>query len=348
MKTTLLTGCALVALLLGTWAPQVAAQNDTPEGDERAGTAAAEYLLLPVSARTAALGSSLTGGLAGMSAVEAVQANPAALMVNPGTSAQFSRMEYVADIGVNYLGVAQRFGNNSIALTATSWDYGDIPETTESSPEVTDVTFDAGSIVVGLSLARQFTDRIAAGVTVKALNERIDDISASGVAFDAGMTYVVGESGLRFGVSLKNFGTGMEYGGGGLASRTTIDPVTGVTVASEISSLKSELPSLLNFGATYTRALAGDLNVTALANFRSMAYDQDEYSFGLEADYMRLFYVRGGLLMTQEMDASFYQGWNAGAGLSLDLSGTTIAVDYAYRATEFFDGVNLFTVGLTL
>ena len=348
MKTTFLTCCVLAAVLIGMGAPKAAAQDNDPQGDERAGTAAASYLMIPLSARTAALGSGLTGGLANLSAVEAVQANPAAVMSSDGTNAQFSRMEYVADIGVNYLGIAQRFGNNSIALTASAWDYGDIAEQTEASPDITGVTYDASSTVVGLSLARQFTDRIAAGFTVKALSERIDDITANAVAFDAGMTYVVGESGLRFGVSLKNFGTSMNYGGTGLATTSSPDPDTDGGFASNIESLDSELPSLLNFGISYTRALAGDLSVTALGNFRSIAYDQDEYSAGLEAGYMNLFYVRGGVLVTQDMDASFYQGWNAGAGLNLDISGTALSVDYAYRPTDFFGGVNLFTVGLSL
>ena len=345
MKTTFLTCCTLVAIVLaGMVAPQVAAQDngDSVSGDERAGTAAAEYLLIPLSARTAALGSTLTGGLSNLSAVEALQANPAAMMVGTGTSAQFSRMEYVADIGVNAIGVAQRFGSNSIALTVSAWDYGEIPETTVDSPDITNVTYDAGSTVVGLSLARQFTDRIAAGFTVKALSESIDDMTGSAAAFDAGMTYVVGESGLRFGVSLKNFGTKMSFGGSGLT--TTGSGGTPVN----IDVLESELPSLLNFGASYTRQFEGDLSVTALANFRSLAYDQDEYALGLEAGYANLFYVRGGFQMSQEMDATFYEGWNAGAGLNLSLSGVDLSVDYAYRGTQYFSGVNLFTVGLSL
>jgi hypothetical protein len=347
MKATFLTCCALAAVLT-MMAPQAVAQDDTPEGDERAGTSAASYLLIPLSARTTALGTALTGGMSNLNAVEAVQANPAAMMSGEGTSAQFSRMEYVADIGVNYIGIAQRFGSNSIALTASAWDYGEIPEQSEAAPDISGVTYEASSTVVGLSLARQFTDRIAAGFTVKALTETIDDMTGSSVAFDAGMTYVVGESGLRFGVSLKNFGTSMSYGGTGLATVANPDPNDDTGISSNIEALDSELPSLLNFGISYTQMLAGDLSVTALGNFRSVAYDQDEYAAGLEAGYMNLFYVRGGVLMTQDMDASFYQGWNAGAGLNLDVSGFGLSVDYAYRATDFFDGVNMFTVSLGL
>lgn len=345
MKSTSLTYLTLLLLLGGLWGAPARAQGDT-QGDDRAGTSAAPYLLLPLSARTAALGNTLTGGAANMSGVEALQANPAALMVNDGTNAQFSRMEYVADIGVNYFGVAQRFGNNNVALSVSFWDFGDIPLTEENMPEITDQTFSATNVVIGLSLARQFTDRISAGFTLKGINENIETMSATGVAVDAGMTYVVGESGLRFGVSLKNFGPEMSFSGSGLDTRTPTG-TENTEIPTSISTLGSELPSLLNFGATYTRQFAGDISITGLANFRSRAYDLDQYAFGLEAGYANLFFVRGGAEITSEMDLSFYEGWNVGAGLNLDLSGVRLGLDYAYRATEFFSGVSLFTAGLT-
>lgn len=341
MNIKLLTGCALLVVLGATWSVEARAQDD------RAGTQAAEYLIMPLSARTASLGSAVTGGLSDLSGIEALQTNPAALMANPGTNAQFSRMEYVADIGVNYLGVAQRFGNNNIGLTVAFWDFGDIPETTEALPE-SDLTYNATNVVIGLSLARQFTDRIAAGFTVKGINESIADMNATGVAFDAGMTYVVGESGLRFGVALRNFGTAMSFGGSGLA----VDAGTGagpdVQVPAEIQPLEAELPSMLSFGASYTREMAEGITLTGVADFRSLAYDQDLYSAGLEAGYRGLFFVRGGFQLGADMDASFWQGWNAGAGLNLALSGVSLKLDYAYRGTQYFSGVNLFTVGLTL
>src|SRR5690606_11083103 len=105
------------------------------------------------------------------------------------------------------------------------------------------LTYDASTTVAGLSYARQFTDRIAAGVTAKALSRSISTASSSGLAFDAGMTYVVGESGLRFGVSLKNFGPQMGFGGVGLNETTDGEGPTGpYDVPGEIRDLESELP----------------------------------------------------------------------------------------------------------
>ena len=111
MNTKLLSAILTFAVLLGLGTTDAFAQ-----GDDRAGTAAMEELLVPVTARTVALGASLTSGLDNLSGVEAVQSNPAALTTNNGTSALFSRTEYVADIGINYVGIAQSFGSNQFRI----------------------------------------------------------------------------------------------------------------------------------------------------------------------------------------------------------------------------------------
>lgn len=345
MKINLLTASVLVATLLGFCAPDAHAQ-----GDDRSGTAAMEELLVPITPRTVALGSALTSGMNNLSGVEAVQSNPAALMVNTSTNAMFSRTEYVADIGINYFGVAQRFGNNNIALTLTSWDYGDIPRQTEQNPEIDpSLTYDASVIVLGATFARQFTDRIAAGVTFKGLGRRIDNVSSNGIAFDAGMTYVVGESGLRFGVSLKNFGPQMEFSGDGLNTPIIQNGPQGQgQIAGTIDDLGAELPSLLNFGVAYTRQFAGDLTATVLGNFRSNAYDLDHYAAGVELGYQNLFFVRSGLNLTTDTDVSAWEVWNVGAGLNLNMIGRGLAVDYTYRPSNVFSGVNMFSVSFTL
>jgi hypothetical protein len=341
-----LTLCALCAVALVATAPAVA------QIDDRAGTAAMEELLVPVTPRATSLGSALTSGLTSLQGVEALQSNPASVMSNTSTNAMFSRMNYIADIGVNYFGVAQRFGSNNIALTVTSWDFGDISLTDEllqADPDP-NVTYDASSFVVGLTLARQFTDRIAAGFSVKGLNRTIAESSAPGVAFDAGMNYVIGESGLQFGVSLKNFGTKSTFSGDDLDQTVTVEGPEGpITNRVNLNVKEDELPSQLNFGAAYTRQFAQDVNATVIANFRSNAYDLDQYTAGLELGYQNLFYVRGGLSMTAEADLDAWEDWSLGAGINVPFaSSSSIAVDYAFRPSTLFENVNMFSLSFTL
>ena len=305
---------------------------------------------MPLTARYTALGSTTTSGLADMNGIEALYANPAGLANNTGTTALFSRMEYVADIGVNYFGVGQRFGNNNLAFAISAWDFGEIAKQTETAPEISDVTFDVSFITAGLTYARQLTDRIAAGATVKIVNESIDDVSATGTVFDAGMTYVVGETGLRLGVSLKNIGNEMQFSGTGLTRQTQIpnQPSNATNNALNIESEGLEFPTLLNFGAAYTRQLGAGALVTVLGNFRSNSFDQDQYSGGVELGFQELVYVRGGFELTQDQDLTFYKGYSFGAGLNLNLSGTRLTLDYAMTPTDFFDNVQFITASVTL
>ena len=344
MKAKSMIYCLLAVALVGVGFSSSQAQN------ERRGTAGASELLVPVTAKTVGYSSPLTSGLSNLNALEAVISNPAGMTSANGTSAYFSRSEYVADIGINYFGVGQAFGNNVLAVTVNAWDFGDIQKTTEQSPEVGDLTYNATNVVFGLSYARRFTDRISAGLTVKGVSESIDDISASGVAFDAGMTYVAGESGFRFGVALKHFGPQMSFGGNGLvrfANLPTQEPEAKQNAVA-LESESFELPSQLNVGAAYALR-AGDAAVVTLnGNFASNSFTQDVFSGGAELGLMNLLYIRGGVNLRSETDFSFYQGYNFGAGLNLDLSGSALQVDYAYTPTDFFDAVNMFSVGLEL
>lgn len=323
---------------------------DAQAGDkDRRGTAGSTQLLVPLTARGAVFGAN-TSGLRSMSGVEALFSNPAALTLNTGSNAVFSRMEYVADINVNYFAFAQRFGNNQVALALNTWDFGDIPLQTETSPDISDVTYTANYTTLSAAFARQFTDRIAAGVTVKYVTERIDDVSAGGVAFDGGMTYEVGESGLRFGVALSNFGAAKSYGGTGLVRFVQLPgQISGAqNTAVVVEGSDYELPSLLSFGISYTRDLAQGATLSALGNFRSNSFSEDLYSGALELGLRNILFIRGGYHMQADMDLSMYTGVNLGAGLNLDLNGTAFSFDYAYRATEVFDNVHMITTSLTL
>ncbi len=316
----------------------------------RAGTNGANELLVPLTARYSALGSSATGVMADMNGLEALYANPAGLANNTGTSALFSRLQYVADIGVNYFGVAQRIRENNLALAISAWDMGDIPRQTEINPEKSDATFRIQFINVGLSYARTITDRIAAGATIKLVNETIDDMTASGIVFDAGMTYVVGETGLRLGVALKNIGNELQYSGTSLGRRVRLpdQPSNAAVNTVVLESEGVQYPTLLNFGMSYTRNIAGSATATLLGHFRSNSFEDDQFAGGLELGFRGLLYLRGGYEWTQSENVTWYKGYSYGGGLNLDVAGTRVAIDYAMVPTDYFDGLQFITVSVTL
>ncbi len=317
----------------------------------RAGTNGAAELLVPLTARYSALGGATTSVLADMNGLEALYANPAGLTNNRSTSALFSRLQYVADIGVNYFGLGQRFGDNNLALTIAAWDMGTLYRQTEVNPEKSDdATFRVSFINVGLSFARTLTDRIAAGATIKVLNHAIDDLNATGIVFDAGMTYVVGETGLRLGVALKNIGNELQYAGTGLGRRVRLpdqqDDASVNTV--QLESEGVQYPTLLNFGFAYQRNVTSSASVTLLGNFRSNSFEDDEFSGAIELGYGNLLYIRGGYEYSQENNVTFYKGYSFGGGLKLDFAGTELSLDYSMVPTDYFSNIQFITVSAQL
>ena len=332
-----------------TWA-QEGGGNDKPDQD-RVGTVGAVELLIPATARYVSLGATTTSALPDMNGLEALYANPAGLVNNTGTTALFSRMNYVADIGVNYFGFGQRIGSdNYLAVVVTAWDIGDIARQSELAPEEYDVTFNVSFVAAGLSYARVLTDRIAAGGTLKIVNETIDDVSATGVVFDAGMTYVVGETGLRLGVALKNIGNQLQFDGTGLTRRVQLpgQPGNATVNAVKLESEAMEYPTLLNIGMSYTQQVAGSASITVLGNFRSNSFEQDQFSGGLELGLRDVLFVRGGYEYVGNADVTWWRDYTLGAGLNIDLAGSRVSIDCAMAPTDFFADVQFLTVLATL
>ncbi len=345
VRRRLLSATALTLPLL------LCSLNASAGDDKRRGTAGAAYLRVPATARLASLGTTLTAGSTlHADGVEVLFANPAALMVNRGTGVLASRVNYVADVGINMLCAAQQIGNNNLAVFVTAWDFGDIPRQTEANPEISDVTFSPTIITAGAAYARQFTDRIAAGVTVKLISEDIDDISGNAVAFDGGVTYAIDHLGLRFGFSVKNLGSKLDYGGAGLERRVRLEDQRPDADLGSLSldAQSVDLPVLLNFGASYTREISDQASVSLFGNFRSNSFDQDQYAAGVELGLVDLLYVRGSLEITGDSDLSFFRAGRFGAGLSLPVGSVTLTADYAYLPTRFFSDVQVFTVGVSI
>ena len=101
---------------------------------KRVGTGAATQLLIPVGARDMALGGS---SIANAKGAEAMYWNPAGLgRMQNSAEGLFSTMSYIADIGISHGAIAGAFESfGVVGLSITSFDFGDIPLTTEADPE---------------------------------------------------------------------------------------------------------------------------------------------------------------------------------------------------------------------
>ncbi len=316
-------------------------------GYNRAGTAAAPELLIPVGARDMALGGASIANTAG---IQALHWNPAGYArTDASASAMFSTMSYLADINVNYLAAGARFGSfGALAVSLKALDIGAIPVTTESQPDGTGGTLSPTFFALGLTYARELTDRIALGSTVHYISNSMSRVSASSVSFSAGLQYLnLGNiPGLDMGVAIKHIGQRMRFEGSGLLYRGSLLQQSRSPAFYKVEASSADLPSTFEIGLGYRYPLAelGQLNFGTI--FQHNNYTYDEYRAGVEYVYNRFLAVRGGFTYAADAASDTYPfGTSFGLGLDVGRGGMLreARIDYAYTAADHFDALNTLT-----
>jgi len=320
-------------------------------GGSRTGTAGATQLLIPVGPRGIAMGES---NLVTASGIEALYWNPAGVshMTN-NADVLFSYMSYIADIGVQYGAVAANFeGFGTVSFAVKSLSVGDIPVTTTTNPDGTGETYSPTEIVAGVSYSRMLTDAISVGLTANFVTETLAEVSASGVSFDFGVIYnnLADINGLSIGVVAKNFGSEMTFSGTGLY-QVVSEPPYGVNRYLTVQAAPFEMPFNFQLAAGYQRPLDAINTLEFTGIYMNNNFSPDEFKFGAEYGYNKMFFVRAGYQFASDPgdsfgDSNYLYGFTAGAGFNYQVEGFSVKVDYAYRYAQFFDGNNVFALTL--
>ncbi|MCS7086573.1 MAG: PorV/PorQ family protein, partial [Bacteroidia bacterium] len=296
----------------------------------------------------------------------------------------------------NCIGGSQALGPNggTIGVTAMAFGFGQIPITTIDNPDGGLGTYSPIFMNLGVSYGRMMVeDRIYVGATVKMIHESIPDVSANGVAFDAGVQYRTGDGKFRLGVALRNIGPTMKYSGDGLSTRLPIynnGASSDRAMSSKVATF--EMPSALYVGAAYEiragaqtqrykirkQVLRGDTTypkldsltiwthkIIPMFTFISNTFTRDQLGFGLEYRYMEMLMLRAAYLYEAKIfnadeRRNIYSGIAVGASFEFPFSMknpkigernklmTTLAVDYSYRHTFFFNGTHSFGLRFSL
>jgi hypothetical protein len=324
---------------------------------DRQGEAGAYELLMNPWARSAGLHSLPVSMVRG---VEAMRLNVAGISRINKLEVQVSHAIYLegTDISMNALGVSTRVGQSgAFALSLMALDFGEIRETTVDQPEGTGATFSPNFFNLGLGYAYTFENKISVGIAMRAVSESISDLSAFGLAVDAGVQYVTGEQdNFKFGISLRNVGTPMKFSGEGLVTNVPVNNDQ-YELALEQRSASFELPSMLNIGLSYD-FLIGDKNrVTAVGNFTSNSFSRDQLGGGIEYALNEMFMLRAAyradIGAAGEVDEPIYTGLSAGASLDVPITrgenkGLRLGIDYAYRATKVWSGTHNLSVRINI
>ena len=314
----------------------------------KAGTSAAPELIIPLGARSTAMSGAVISSVSG---ADAISWNPAGLdMSDAGSSAFFSHRSYIADIGINYVAVTAKVPSlGSLGLTLRSFSVGDINVTTENQPDGTGAVISPTFFTLGLTYSKQLTDQVSIGVTANIVDESFANVSASGVAFDAGIQYrnLGGVKGLSLGVCVNNIGTPMQYGGSDLwVQANSADQARGITYY-KIEAASSQMPSLIQIGLGYNIALGENTALQIGGGYENNNYGIDEYRCGAELSLMKSLFLRAGYLYSSESGGtkSIFQNYTLGVGIDLkEYTSVPISIDYAYLPVEYFSANSIFDI----
>jgi hypothetical protein len=341
-------------LLLALTLPFVCVSSVKAGNPDRAGQAGATELLINPWPQSSGWAGVSTGSVRG---VEAIFGNVAGVSYTKRTEVAFAHSIWMKGSGmsINTLGLTQKVGEGSVlGLSLMSFSFGDIPITTVDQPEGGLGDFNPQFLNISLCYAKAFSNSISGGLNVKVVNESISNVSATGVAIDAGIQYVTGfnaeRDNFKIGIALKNIGTPMKFGGDGLSTRvlvTNSSPTYEYTVEQRANGF--EIPSLLQLGLTYDSKLGKDHRLTFGLGFTSNSFTQDTYQGGLEYAFKEYFMLRGGYVYEEdifddELRTTMFTGPCAGLSIQVPLgkNDTRFGIDYSYRATNPFDGTHTF------
>ncbi len=381
-----------VAMLAASLVPagSVLAQGQTPicggtnpcgqiKSDNTAyGTTAAEFLMLPATARGAALG----GSYAALATdVSAVYFNPAGLSQMERAGLMVSQMNYVADTKYAFAGIGFPFSGGARALGVSVSNFGfsnqpvyTVEDPTGSSGEV----YSVSQTAVGLTYSQQFSDRFAAGITGKVINDQLGRVSGTAFAVDFGTSFhaMVGGRPIRASFVIQNLGTTLSHTGDALDALVVRQPPTDqqqVPQEPARATLQTKswpLPIMFRVGLSYDLFATNAGRFSLLGEFTQPNNNNPGFNLGGEygvnlgsSGFSAA--LRGGMTyapdnnMKADTSATTGSGFattvkegtmlrfSAGGGLHYSKSASFgFGVDYAYRNMGLLGGVNMFTVAL--
>jgi hypothetical protein len=345
------------------------------------GTSGAQFLKIGVGRGTAM-------GEAFVAVVDDASAtfwNPSGLALMTNREISFQHNEWIADIRHEYLTVALPLGSfGTIGVSVTALTMGqmeiltiDDPNTTIREDTGTGEYFSASDFAVGFSFGRMFTDRLAAGVSIKAVQELVWDMSATGVAADFGITYNTGFKGLKIAASMSNFGTDINFTGRQLSVPYPPDyefPYTYDNVPAALTTTTFPMPLYFRFGLAFNPIESEASRLTVALDLNHPNDNYETLNLGLEYGYLNTIFIRTGYKVYLNMDYMkamtggepvydevedriTYPDWGddtmwllnnltAGVGFNLTAGGRALRIDYTYMNKGILKHTHRF--GLTI
>jgi hypothetical protein len=272
--------------------------------------------------------------------------NPGSLGRLEQSGVQITHSAWLADITFNYGIAAMKIGANTVMLSITTLNSGDIAVRTEDQPLGTGELYSVSDLSVGLGFGRRITDRFSAGIQAKFVRETIWNSSMNAAALDLGVVYQL-PFGVYIGASLSNFGGRASYDGRDLRIRFDQDPDEFGGNSNLPAALETDafnLPIFFRVGVGYPVELGPSSRLLLVADAFHPSDNTESVSFGAEWTFMNVFSARAGYQNLFLQDS--YVGLTLGAGINANLSGFGFRFDYAWNDYDLLGNTQRFTMGV--
>jgi hypothetical protein len=177
----------------------------------KVGTTAVPFLTIGIGARANAMGGTFASVA---NDVTALHWNPAGIASLNNNQLALFHSDWIADLRHDFLGFAASLGvmgNIGFSLNALTMD--ELLVRTPFFPEGTGEKAGAYDIALGLSYARELTDRLSIGATVKYIRSELWHMSAQTMGADLGIIFSDIFNVIQLGAAITNMGGKMKYGG---------------------------------------------------------------------------------------------------------------------------------------
>lgn len=333
-RTTAIAALVVVFTLVG-----------SAQAFRNAGSTGAQFLKIGVGARAMGMG----GAYASASGDATTLAwNPAGIGTIETIQLSVQHTGWVADIAHNFVGlvvpVTDHFnlGLHTVYLTS-----GDIEITTIDLPEGTGQFYDVGNIAVGATASVRLTLLLTLATTVKYIEERIHDVTSSGLALDAGTWYRTGFRSLTLGFLVSNLGFDQQFSGRSLEVRYEPPSPGEPPVKAELQTLNYPLPQTFRASGSFDffEMFASRMEDHALLiamDFIQHSDTPERFVLGTEYTWQNLISIRTGYLFNADE-----LSWSFGAGAKLPIDEFGISADYAVSSLGRFGLAHRFGISLS-
>ena len=293
-----------------------------------------------VGARASAMGGAYT---AITDDISSLFWNPAGIARLQGINVGAHYTSYFAGISHNFVGASLPISDRyRIGVALTTVDYGTLNYATIQK-DANAGTFNANDLSLGVSIAGALTDRFSFGGTIKYLRSSILDMSADGIAFDAGSIYQTDFNHMKISMDLSNLGSDRNFTGNSLSLLATMPGSNNVStpLSTSINTGNFPLPLVFRIGVA-ADAFQGKMEGQVLnmdLDFSTHSDGPEQFNLGGEYIYHDMVAVRAGYAFNQDQ-----LGLGAGLGFHYKTEDFTGVVDYAYNTTKTFGAIHRISV----